>query len=314
MEPQEKRTASDSVPKENIRHGEALFPCAVYLDQYQNGEDTFPWHWHEELEIAFVTQGMVTVSLHADQSGHMQSFSLRPGEGVFINRRIPHSYSGTDGEAALMPNLLFLPSLVYGSKDSVYWEKYLKRLLLSPSFSHVLLSPENSWQTALLKQAQAAFSLLSARDFGYEFRVRSALSEVLLLLLQNMAKAPDHAEEGSRHQADAERIRRMLSFIQEHYTELVSLQQIADSAFLGKRECLRCFQRTIGTSPMQYTIDLRLRRARQLLLETDLPLVDICTECGFQDQSYFIKAFRERMGTSPARFRKEAGAKASFLP
>ena len=73
------------VRKENIRHGEAGFPCAGYLDRYQNSEDSFPWHWHDELEIAWVTQGSVTVFIHA------HSFELHEGEGVFINRRIPHS-------------------------------------------------------------------------------------------------------------------------------------------------------------------------------------------------------------------------------
>ena len=137
--------------------------------------------------------------------------------------------------------------------------------------------------------------------------MRSALSEILLLLAQNMAKATDAADGNLLRQADMDRIRLMLSFIQEHYTEPLQVQQIAASAFLSRRECLRCFQRTIGTSPMQYTIALRVQKARKLLLETDLPLLDICTECGFQDQSYFIKTFRERTGLSPARFRKHSG-------
>ena len=65
---------------------------------------------------------------------------------------------------------------------------------------------------------------------------------------------------------------------------------------------------------MQYTIELRVQKARKLLLETDLPLLDICTECGFQDQSYFIKTFRERTGISPARFRKRSGMTATASP
>ena len=65
---------------------------------------------------------------------------------------------------------------------------------------------------------------------------------------------------------------------------------------------------------MQYTIELRVQKARKLLLETDLPLLDICTECGFQDQSYFIKTFRERTGISPARFRKRSGMTAAASP
>ena len=289
------------VEQEAVQHGEPAFPCTGYLDQYQSAEDFWPGHWHEELEAAWVTQGTVAVFIHAQPD---RPFFLHPGEGIFINRRVPHSYSGTKGGPALMPNILVRPSLIYGSRDSVYWESYLKLLLLAPAFSHVLLTPEIPWQSSFLELFQKAFSLLSEQPFGYEFHVRSALSEALLLLCQNIPEATGFRGGNSHHQADADRIRHMLSFVQEHFTEPLSLQQIADSAFLSRRECLRCFQRTIGISPVQYIIDLRIRKARQLLLETSLPLLDICTECGFQSQSYFIKTFRERTGLSPAKYRR----------
>ncbi|HJC57723.1 MAG TPA: AraC family transcriptional regulator [Candidatus Eisenbergiella intestinipullorum] len=289
------------VEQEAVQHGAPSFPCAAYLDRYQSAEDSCPWHWHEELEAAWVTRGTVAVFIRA------RPVFLHPGEGIFFNRRVPHAYCGTDGELSLMPNLLVRPSLIYGSQDSVYWESYLKPLLLAPAFSHVLLTPETPWQASFLTLFRKAFSLLSEQPFGYEFHVRSALSEALLLLFQNMPKATDIKDGNRLHQADADRIRHMLSYVQEHFTEPLSLQQIADSAFLSRRECLRCFQRTIGISPVQYIIDLRIRKARQLLLETSLPLLEICTECGFQDQSYFIKTFRERTGLSPARYRRLSG-------
>ena len=292
------------VKQESVQHGDPRFPCAGYLDRYQNAEDSWPWHWHEKLETAWVTEGTVSVFIHAQPA---RPLFLHPGEGIFINRRVPHAYRGTDGEPSLMPNILVRPSLIYGSRDSVYWESYLKPLLLAPAFSHVLLTPAVPWQETFLTLFQKAFTLLSERPFGYEFHVRSALSEALLLLCQNMPEATDFSEENVLHQADADRIRQMLSFVQEHFSEPLSLQQLADSAFLSRRECLRCFQRTIGISPVQYIIDLRVRKARQLLLETSMPLLDICTECGFQDQSYFIKTFRERTGLSPAKYRRLSG-------
>ena len=47
--------------RENLPHGDESFPCACYLDHYEGGRSFYPWHWHDEVEIAYVTVGQVAV-------------------------------------------------------------------------------------------------------------------------------------------------------------------------------------------------------------------------------------------------------------
>ena len=96
----------------------------------------------------------------------------------------------------------------------------------------------------------------------------------------------------------------MLSYIQDNYMKPIQIQDIADAASISKRECLRCFQRVIKTSPKQYIIDFRIRKAKELLSETNMQLLEICEACGFQDQSYFTKIFRKVTGVTPRKWRK----------
>ena len=230
-----------------------------------------------------------------------QQVLLQEGDGIFINRRVLHTFSMAGETEVRMPNILFDPVLLYGSRESVYWEKYVKPLALSKGFTHEVFRRQAPWQAEILGQAERAFSLLTAEDYGYELRVRAALSEIFLLLTQHI---PDLGNTEAKSQTEMDRIRQMLSFIQLHYTEPVSVQQIADSAFISRRECMRSFQWVLGTSPIQYVIDLRLRKAKQLLLETDFPVMEIGARCGFPDQSYFTRVFREKTGVSPGKFRK----------
>ena len=281
--------------EETIQHGSEQFPCACYLDHYTNGNDAYPWHWHDELEIAYVTQGKVSAFVNDKQ------FLLHPGEGILLNRRVLHSFSRQGEAEVYLPNILFLPSLLYGNQESVYWEKYVNPVVLSSGFSYVLLRPDIPWQKEILKQAEKAFSLLTEEGYGYEFYTRDALSKIVLQLGQAL---PKETAKKAKNQIEINRIRQMLSFIQLHYTEPILVQQIADSAFISRRECMRTFQRIIGASPIQYVIDLRIRKAKQLLRDTDLPLLEIAASCGFQNQSYFTKTFRERVGLSPRKFRK----------
>ena len=61
----------------------------------------------------------------------------------------------------------------------------------------------------------------------------------------------------------------------------------------------------IGRSPIQYVKQVRIQKAAELLLGTDLKISDIGLQCGFQEMSYFAKAFRELKGCTPHEFREK---------
>ena len=97
----------------------------------------------------------------------------------------------------------------------------------------------------------------------------------------------------------------MLHFIREHYGEKILLEDIAQSANISERECLRTFRKTIGRTPFDFLNEYRLSRARELLEETDRPVTEIAFETGFSDGAYFGKLFRKQYGCSPSHYRKE---------
>ena len=131
MDPYELRESIGENLEETCQHGDKAFPCAGYRDHYRRGREGYPWHWHDEWEIAFVEQGQVRAQVNGEQ--HL----LGPGEGIFINRRVLHAFSLEGDGEVWMPNLLFLPSLLYGSQESVFWEKYTKPLAFSTGCTHL---------------------------------------------------------------------------------------------------------------------------------------------------------------------------------
>lgn len=96
----------------------------------------------------------------------------------------------------------------------------------------------------------------------------------------------------------------MIGFVEEHYGEKITLQEIAQSAGLGERECGRCFSRSIGMPPIEYLNRYRIRQAARLIVQTSDPIGQIAEQCGFSSDSYFGKMFREQMGCSPREYRK----------
>ena len=283
--------------RETFRHGDGRFPCASYLDCYSGGRGRYPWHWHDELEIAYVERGEVTAAINDRQ------VLLQQGDGIFINRRVLHAFFMQGEGEARMPNILFHPALLYGTQESVFWEKYVKPLVLSNGFTHAVFRRQVPWQKAALEEAAAAFRALTDEKFGYEIRTRSALSSILLLLLEKEGEAISRP---AKSQAETDRIRQMLSFIRLHYTQPIRVQQIADSAFISRRECMRVFRNIIGLSPIQYLISRRIEEGKNLLRTTDYSIAQIASFSGFSSQSYFAQTFQKSMGMSPTQYRRQA--------
>ena len=174
MDPYELRESIGENLEETCQPGDKAFPCAGYRDHYRRGREGYPWHWHDEWEIAFVEQGQVRAQVNGEQ--HL----LGPGEGIFINRRVLHAFSLEGNGEVWMPNLLFLPSLLYGSQESVFWEKYTKPLAFSTGCTHLVLRQDVPWQREALAQAGRAYALLEEAADGYALRVRSGLCAVLV--------------------------------------------------------------------------------------------------------------------------------------
>ena len=95
-----------------------------------------------------------------------------------------------------------------------------------------------------------------------------------------------------------------VNYIQDHYMEEISVEDIAEKASLSKYHFSRIFREQTGSSPHQYLISFRIRKARELIMETKLSIESIGLQCGFSSPSHFIRTFKKEMDFTPASYRK----------
>ncbi len=91
----------------------------------------------------------------------------------------------------------------------------------------------------------------------------------------------------------------MIEIMEKNLAEPLSLSEISRRTGLSRRHVERLFRQLLGRSPARYYLDLRLDRARQLLLQSDMSIVDVAIACGFVSASHFSKCYRELYGRSP---------------
>jgi AraC family transcriptional regulator len=100
------------------------------------------------------------------------------------------------------------------------------------------------------------------------------------------------------------------SLLEASLQEPMHLEQVAAGACLSPFHLHRLFSQTFRETPHQYHLRRRLERAAHLLTATDLPVTQVCLDCGFQSPGSFSSLFRKTFGASPQQFRrsrKQAG-------
>lgn len=288
--------STDHRRRELVEHGNTLFPVACYHDNLS--EIDVGWHWHDELEAVIIDAGQACVFIDGTE------FVMKQGEAVFINSGVLHGFSGreSNGIPCRLHSVVFHPRLIGGNLDTIFWQKYLATLLEDSSRAFIRFRPESDWHQRAIDEIEKCWQACALENSGFEFAVREHLSRLILLLSENTKAA--HEQSYSADLRNSERIKRMLSFIQDHFCEEVTLEDIARSANVSENECLRCFRRMLFCSPMQYVRQLRIQKAANLLVRTSANISDIAIECGFQDMSYFSKTFRQYKGMPPRQYRK----------
>ncbi len=102
---------------------------------------------------------------------------------------------------------------------------------------------------------------------------------------------------------DERRIRRVVDFMTENIDQDISIDDLASIACLSPFHFIRMFQKAVGKTPSRYLNELRLERAKTLLVLGKAPLVDIALSCCFSSQSNFTRAFRRATGMTPGDYR-----------
>ena len=278
--------------EELVQHGDYEFPCAVYfsdVDIYTASE--IAWHWHKEIEIVVLYEGNVSLETAKE------SIILKKGDGVFINSEELHYFKKIGDEKCVLISYVFDKSLVIGDKGSIIERKYIEPLVQNKTLSLFKISEK------LSRKLEEVFFEYEDKKFGVEINIRNILSSVLLeIIIENREKL---IEKKTYKNLDNQRIKGMLDFIQKNYSNELTLKEIGEAVFIGERETLRCFARTIGISPIEYLKKYRVKVAANLLTTTDLPVTEICIQCGFNSPSYFSKSFQRVFNVTPREYRKK---------
>mgnify|MGYP000852675971 FL=1 len=143
-------------------------------------------------------------------------------------------------------------------------------------------------------------SLHMQESYGSDLLAVCSLVELMVAINQSAA---DRSMQSalSADMASDRVVDGVLSYINEHYNEALTLDALAERFFISKYHLLRKFEAQVGTTVHRYILQKRLLNAKQLLAGGLAPS-EVCTYCGFGDYANFYRAFRAEYGTTPRQY------------
>lgn len=292
-------TVDDSL-QELTQHGTRDFPVSMDRQAVSDVDHGGIRHWHEELQIALVTEGEVI--FRAEE----QEVRLRAGQGYFVNSGVHHEALPTEEGNGVYICVNFLPNLIYGQSDSMVRRDYVDPVLYCESLRSFPLL-EQPWHREICRLLRELGEVEEAAEYGYEIQMTILLRRIWHLIVVNNREKIE--QRSSVSFSDRQRMRALQTFIHKNYMEHISLADIAAAGHISRGECCRVFKRVRKLSPIQYLTRFRLEQSLKLLTSTELSVQEIARQVGFGTGSYFAERFREELQCTPSEYRRQHSAK-----
>lgn len=281
--------------KELKQHGNEQFPFLVSyqkLSEYESG--SFMWHWHPEIEITYVQKGTMCYKVN-----HMV-YHLKEGDIVFNNSGALHSGTMENQKDCAYIPVTFDPRLIYGFFQSTINSKYVDPVIQDSMLPAICIDQSESWHKPFREYLLRIIALDEKKPDFYELDITICLQSMWRLLLEHITYEPQASRENS---LEYDRIKKILSYIEENYQNKITLNDIAGHIHLCESECTRLFKRHMNTTLFAFLQEYRIERSLEFL-QDDQPVSAVADKAGFSDPNYYSKVFAKIKGCSPREYRK----------
>ncbi|MEV5027095.1 GH39 family glycosyl hydrolase [Paenibacillus sp. LPE1-1-1.1] len=247
-----------------------------------------PSHWHNSVEIIFVLRGKLEVTVGAEKS------TLSEGDVLVINSWHVHEVIGRDLNiiATYQIPLSFLKTYISGV-EQIQFDCHSSQL-----------GPNKREAMDRMRQLLAEMvQLIHKKGESYELDMQVRMLGILSILMKQF-KA--EAASAAMNEKYMERMMRIITFIDEHYREPVSLLDLAEREFLSVPYLSKFFSENIGLNFQSYLTNIRLKNTVEALLHhVETPIADLAMQHGFPNAKSFYAAFKNRYELTPTEYRKQ---------
>ena len=247
-------------------------------------------HWHSEFEINFIREGAAEFICGTDK------FTSSKGDIIITQPNELHSIYPCEYTRQIYDTLVF-SSDIFGISDSDrYFNECIRPLINGSMRITAHITPKHHYYSELAMTAENIFSCAKGDTPQLDMLMRSELLKLLWLL-------ETEAEQGTSTGKYDSIIRPALEYIAEHFSENITVAQLAASVHLSESYFMNLFRKQVGLSAVEYISHFRIDTACRELIGTKKSVLEIAFDCGYRNISNFNRQFRKITGCSPTEYR-----------
>jgi len=271
------------------------FPVKLHPRQTRKravGETLFVPHWHEHLEFLYFVSGNAVVECgsHPVECG--------AGDLCVVNGNELH-YGICKSEDLSYYALIVDISMLH----SYSWDAVETKFIAPIARSRILFQNRISGDDEIARCMLAIIREMESQELAYELSVKSHLYGLLSLLMRKYAAAPTELDAYRYRLKELERLTPVFVFIDEHYREKLTVQQLAAVAGLSRYHFSRLFKQATDKSLVEYVNLIRINKSESLLRNKSMNISEIALATGFNDIFYFSRTFKKLKKVSPTAWR-----------
>jgi YesN/AraC family two-component response regulator len=254
-----------------------------------NRIDTF--HWHSYFEITWIREGNGCYYVNG------KAYFVQPGDLILFNHVEPHGWQ-TLTEELKVTVLVFTPSYISEHHDFSQME-YLQPFIERGSNFQNKIERESDTAEEIIRIMQEILSEWNQKELGYRLMIRADVLRILTLLTRCYQDDSKNTELLKEKKKAMKRLQGAFDYINSHYSEKITLEETARTVYMSPNYFSSYFHKATETSFSDYVTMQRIRKANELLNETDKSINEIAMECGFPNISNFYRLYKKHTGTSP---------------
>ncbi len=278
-------------------HADPSFPYNTYICSIPLDFSEVSMHWHSYMEIIYIKKGKGYVNVN------FQSHYVEGGDIIMVLPGEIHGISQYENQTMEYENIIFsiemLMSKYADALDNEFFVPLLSHKLCLPT----LICDDAPFYHELSECLNRADRICKTFSKGYQLAIKSYLTEFFYILYAQ-ASDSENQKKAAVSERDLDRIKEILGYIQNHYKETITIDEISSACGLSASHFMRFFKNSMGTSFINYLNDYRLNVASRMLLSSEDSILVIATDCGFDNLSYFNRLFKKKYGQTPSIYRK----------
>ncbi|CUX30712.1 helix-turn-helix transcriptional regulator [Clostridium sp. C105KSO13] len=284
---------------ERKSHTDMNFPYNTYLCSMPLDFTVVPLHWHDEIELIVIKKGQGYVSVD------FETRTVTAGDMVFVLPGQLHSIEQRAENVMEYENIIFKPEILITKGNDYCADKFISPMLRAECSVLTFITPSCTDYPCLLGCISHIDQLCAARPKGYQLALKGYLFQFFFLLIS--AQGNKEPLQKAR-QKPLKKLKILLKYVEEHYAEPITVEKMADVVFYSKSHFMKFFKIHMGTGFIEYLNDYRLTMAARLLVTTEDSILEIASQTGFDNLSYFNRLFRRKYAQTPGQYRKAASS------